>query len=708
MLNRAIAPAGVGSGGRALWDLANARHQAVAVRIAVVLAALLILYLRMPTAFTNPQFWGEDSALFYGARVHGWSALSIPMAGYLVCAQFLTAVLASYFNPIWAPAIYNYTAIVLTLVVVWLITSPRLHMPAKPLLALAVVVVPMGYEELGTITNIQWVLPIGAFALLFMDVPKSPAIFVGEIILVTLTSFSGPFAIFLIPLYIWKLVTVRGAFERGRLGTLCGIAILGALTQFIVISRHPEAINPMPAVAYSPTLWITVPWSRILTIFGRLSRLFTGVPGAVLGVLLFVGVGMFAARPPFRTQKIFMVFFATAIVVAGMYKFRASLEVVADTTRYFYIGSVFSLWFLCCLFSEKVLQLGLTALVAATELMLVPTVAHTPRIMIDLQWRSWAKYIESGLPVIIPTSPQGFYVNLPAAPSGPLARYASWLGRDINQMAKADPSACSGSIGLVLPLDMFHLEPPYSIGPHSIGTSELWTTRGVAWGAQVAAPAQLVALVDQADRVIGFGLPGFRRRPDTDAGARTEWISNFQASPGVVVHADAIIGDGQRTCRFGDARRLPTSVVSLSSDAFVGTLPVTPDKEITQRFRPTGKLSGILVLFVAKGRDPTPYTIRWRIVGSVGTRELELGSGDIQAADVRESQSIELPTSSMPDEVAQEISVSFKAISKALIGVPASIGLFRPTSGSAAPAARIENEPASTGAQLGLTLLYAD
>jgi hypothetical protein len=48
----------------------------LALRIAVVLAPLLILYWRTLTTFTNPQLWGEDIILFSGARVDGWSALA--------------------------------------------------------------------------------------------------------------------------------------------------------------------------------------------------------------------------------------------------------------------------------------------------------------------------------------------------------------------------------------------------------------------------------------------------------------------------------------------------------------------------------------------------------------------------------------------------------------------------------------------------------
>src|SRR6478752_10640128 len=114
----------------------------------------------------------------------------------------------------------------------------------------------MGYEELGTITNIQWILPVGAFALLFMDAARSPAVLFGEAVLVALTSFSGPFSIFLTPMYVWQLIQAEEPSQRRRLAMLTAIVALGAATQMWVISHHPDATYHGTAVPYSPTLWI--------------------------------------------------------------------------------------------------------------------------------------------------------------------------------------------------------------------------------------------------------------------------------------------------------------------------------------------------------------------------------------------------------------------------------------------------------------------
>jgi hypothetical protein len=82
--------------------------------------------------------------------------------------QRLIAVFAAYFPPAFATTILNFSAFALTLFIVWLATSPRFDIPFRPLIALAIVVVPMGFEALGTAADKQWIAPIGVFILLFL------------------------------------------------------------------------------------------------------------------------------------------------------------------------------------------------------------------------------------------------------------------------------------------------------------------------------------------------------------------------------------------------------------------------------------------------------------------------------------------------------------------------------------------------------------
>lgn len=680
------------------------RHGVVAIRLITVLAALAIFYMRTPSTFNNPQFWGEDIDFFYDARTYGWPSLSTIMAGYLVVAQFLVAILTSYFNPLAAPAIYNYSAVVLTLLVVWLVTSPRLDLPNKPLLAIAVVIVPMGFEELGTITNIQWILPLGAFAILFMRRSPSVAALCGETLFIAVTSVSGPFSIFLTPLFLWRCVAARNANERRRLVLLTAAVSAGGLIQAAMIITHPGNLDGILPAPYSWTLWVNLPLSHMLTTFGPVANSFEGTTGVVLGALGLTAAGGLALRGPYRTQKLFMLLFAAAIAVSGMYKYRAALESQLPAQRYFYAGSVFSLWFICCLSKRKSVTALLGIAVALAELMLLPVIARTPRIVDDLSWPTWGAYISSGLPVILPSSPGGFYLGLPATPTGPLARFASWTGQDIKKLAGSiDPTACKGALGLIRPLDIVHLKfndnPQSKPGP--------WTTRGTAWDNAKNRPVQLVALADAEGRVLGFGFPGFRR-PDemTAAPELSGWISSFNADPGRIIYAYGILDDGMRVCPLTNGRYFPIIARPLASSKMLEVAEVAAGNDVVQRFKPIQRLEGMSLRFVTWGRAPSRYTVDWKIVATRDGQSFELGNGRIDAGKMRDWQTVDLPITVFPEQVPDQIEVVIHASAEGAVSAPIGLPLYQPLPDTDAPPAEVGGRPTSTGAQLSVIPAY--
>jgi hypothetical protein len=387
-----------------------------AQRAAVVLLALAVLIWRMPSVFTHPQFWAEDIYFFYGARFDGWSSIFTPLAGYLCTTQYVVALLLNAFDPIVAPALYCYSAIALTLLVVWMVTSPRLEMPFKPILAIAVVVVPMGLEELGALCNIQWILPIGAFAILFMRAPKSKFVLSAELLYATLAATSGPFSIFLAPLFAWRAMVTSDPAERPRLIALTAIMAAAGITQALLILSHPIDI---PAEPYPWTLWITLPLRKVMTSFGIASRYLEGTAGVVIGATLFAVAAIFSYVRPYRTQKICMIIFSLSIMLAGMYKARSALGEQLGAQRHYYVGSVLVLWFVCCLSDRRPIRYFLAFGISVAELAAFFSVRDNTRFTVDLEWSKWAGQISSGRPVTIPTNPVGWYLELPAATSPP-------------------------------------------------------------------------------------------------------------------------------------------------------------------------------------------------------------------------------------------------------------------------------------------------
>lgn len=382
----------------------------LAVRVATTMAACGIIFWRTPQTFNNPQFWAEDGIFYAAAMTKGWASISTILAGYLTTIQLAVAALSTYFSPVFAPTIFNYTAVALTLLVVWMVTSPRLDMPAKPLLGIAVVVVPMGYEEIGALCNIQWILPIGAFALLFMHSSKSKAILAGESIFTGLMALSGPFSIFLAPLFAWRAYQTKYADQR-RLIILFSVVTAGAIVQLLMIATHSAVASP--PVPYDWTLWVNLPFKQIATNFGPAYFWFQGVAGVWLGVALLLAAIVLSFFGPHQTQKAFMIYFGAVVAVAGMLKFRESLGTQQGATRYFYAAAVFSLWFICCL-SERFRYL-LFSLVAVIGLSLLPIIGDTPRDRSNLEWKTWAAKIRPDEAIAIPIAPAGWFVTLPGS-----------------------------------------------------------------------------------------------------------------------------------------------------------------------------------------------------------------------------------------------------------------------------------------------------
>jgi hypothetical protein len=523
------------------------RHRAgrdftLPIRIATVLAALAILYVRSPITFIHPQLFVEDAYLFHASRFIGWAGVSINWAGYLVVAQFLVALFASYFSPVYAAALFCYAAIAFALIDVWIVTSPRLDLPCKPLLALAIVIVPSGQEELGVLAYIQWIMPIGVFAFLFMRAAKFPIILLLEAAFAFVSAVSGPFSIFLAPLFVWQMIRERDEHNRLRLIALTTVNNTGALVQLIVIARHPAAINQSVSAPYSWMDWVDLPFWRWMSDFGPVYKIFAGPSGTVLALLCLTIAVMLALRPPYRTQKIFMLFFSVAVAVSGMYKFRTSLGGQLFNQRYFYAGSVFAIWFICCLFTTPSARKAMICIIATLELLLLPAVANTPKNPRDTEWPVWAGYISSGLPVIIPIAAPGWYIGIPAAQNGPLASFAGWISHGVPGLPGGASGACGGTMGSAHQL--VNIQDPSALGGlhHS---ERLWATSGWAWDNAANAQVKLVVLVNAANTLVGFGLPGFRHQ-DGGAPPRSAWNAVLETNPGAGLHAYTILQDGTR------------------------------------------------------------------------------------------------------------------------------------------------------------------
>lgn len=224
----------------------------------VFLVALFAIWSRLPSAFSHPQFFAEDGAVWFEQAYNlGWiHSLMLPQAGYMQLFPRLIAGVTLLFPLLWAPLITNIVgAIVQALPVVVLLSRRCANwgpMPTRLVMAAAYLLLSNASEIHVVITNAMWHLTLVLALLAFGNPPKSWIGRAVDIVLFTAGALTGPFCLILFPLtliYWWLRRTEWTAF-------LLLILEIGAIVQAEVIyygrtgpPAQPEAAAPLGAHA---------------------------------------------------------------------------------------------------------------------------------------------------------------------------------------------------------------------------------------------------------------------------------------------------------------------------------------------------------------------------------------------------------------------------------------------------------------------------
>ena len=242
-----------------------ARRLATAVRHSLpagVWAALtvgllaLVLFLRRPDSLLNPQFWAEDGTIFYSdAYHHGfWWTLTRPTAGYLNTVPRLVAGLAVLLPMHWAPLIFNLAAFLIQMVPVFYLLSNRMArwIPDHRLRVAAAflyAVVPNSYETHAILDNSQWTLAFAGLLLLVADPPLNKRGKTYDVLVLTLLSCTGPFALILLPVALTNVARYRQSTPRSWFAAPAAVLTLGSATQILYLltsERQPPSDTSWP------------------------------------------------------------------------------------------------------------------------------------------------------------------------------------------------------------------------------------------------------------------------------------------------------------------------------------------------------------------------------------------------------------------------------------------------------------------------------
>jgi hypothetical protein len=663
------------------------------VRIATVLVALLILYIRMPYNFTNPQFWGEDGAIFFKYTEEvGLRSFLITTAGYYLTHPWLVALAAKLVSPAWAPWIYNYAGVAIALLAVYLATSPRFDMPLRPLLALAIVTVPQGYETLGALANGMWILPVITFILLF-SAPASRTVLAGEALFLAIQGLSGPFSLFFLPLYVIRLAMVRHDREAYRRLLLLTIVVAAAaLVQAISLYLHRDtgAFQAPFTAAYPWQLWITLPVFQVFRSFGSsISTLFLGNLGIVATLAMLSLAFIAAIREPYRPQKLMMAALGLIIALSGMLKYRYSLNTTGED-RYFYVAGIFGLWFIGCVAQRGIARYAVAAIILTAEIISIFKTTDTPRQREDFEWAVWASYLSSGIPVrTIPIAPS-WAMDMAASPGGPLATFATWPGKTLAELGqqRTDPSACTGAFESLEP-DIYH----HSGNLSAQGTRAI--AGGWAWNSSANRPVRLIVMTDSSDRVVGLGLPGFKKGANA-AGPfpRSGWIATIAKNPAMVVRAYAVLDDGQGLCPLQNTRSVRQVLADFTTGAFAEGLALKPGTKVVQRLGVSAnRLSLISFRTVNWGKVLSPYVIQWRVLSVAGDSRRVIASGELLSKGRIDWQPTRLTIEPTNDGASGEIEIEFFAPPNQEVTAPLGLPLNRLGPDNRAPPVQIDGQP---------------
>ena len=391
-------------------------------RLGLTLAFLLIFILRIPDVVQNPQFWAEDGRIFFRQNLcDGPAAIGKAYAGYLHLVPRIVALVAGAFRPTHVPAFYIAAALILTGVVLYLVQSPRLALPLAPLLALAIVLSPAGLEAYGNLTNVQWFLSLGVLALVLMQPPQSKVGIILEGAFVAMAGLTGPFVVLLLPVFgVRLLLNWKNQPGRNRMLVLTAAAAITSLAQVYALRNNPGVSGKQdsPRVAA-----VEVPLDAAAAIcthtLGPLLQKIGGSPAVeteVLIGLLEVGFLLFVVmramkEPQLRFERLSLVYFGSAVLVAALYKFRdypPTLIPPANGPRYFLIPTIIAGWLLISAVKEP--RVGLLAKILLGLFLVSGLVGFRRDPFTDYSWPFWAHSLEAGARPQIPTNPPGWFV----------------------------------------------------------------------------------------------------------------------------------------------------------------------------------------------------------------------------------------------------------------------------------------------------------
>ncbi|MGD1046505.1 MAG: hypothetical protein ABR936_14445 [Bacteroidota bacterium] len=384
--------------------------------IAFIVIAILILIVRKSDSLFNPQLWAEDGVVFFAQQYEfGASSIFTAYADYIHIVPRLIAVFAdSFFSYANIPAVYNYTSLFITILVIAHCFSPRLQLPFKPLLALSIVLVPQALNEVFlNITNLQWILCILLVLTLLKDAPNIKygnytLQVISDFIIIIFAGLTGPFLIVIFPFFAWKLFRIKKAYGY----TLLMTALCIVFIQLFYMIPNVEIVQE--GSMFNLDIYISIFGRKLFggLFFGRSmmksnALLISSSALAFFTILLYLSY----KKSPENMQilKIVLMFLSISVIILGVaiarYNFSPFVMTISSGCRYFYVPYVMVAWSLVLCINQHGIWKNIFVI---TALILIPyssiLIGFQTR-MTDYNWKYHSSLIGTKSVVTIPINP---------------------------------------------------------------------------------------------------------------------------------------------------------------------------------------------------------------------------------------------------------------------------------------------------------------
>ncbi len=226
------------------------------MQLLVFLVAVLAVISRRPDAILHPQFFAEDGMFWYADAYNiGWfHALLIPHTGYFQTLPRLSAAFSLLVPLLFAPLVLNIIAIVIQVLPVTFLLSPRCanwgSLGLRGFLAAAYIALPNSRELDAAITEAQWHMALLA-SLVVLSVPSRSKIWcLFDVGVILLSGLTGPFCIALLPIavFIWWRRRALWRIIIAALLAFCSAVQLSALLTTAAATRSHETLGATPVL----------------------------------------------------------------------------------------------------------------------------------------------------------------------------------------------------------------------------------------------------------------------------------------------------------------------------------------------------------------------------------------------------------------------------------------------------------------------------